>query len=228
MKHLALAGLLLAAAPVMAVSAQDWNATFAETQRGHLNGNPEAATKLISFVSYSCPHCANFELQSDAPLRAGYIQPGAVSLEVRHVIRNPIDLAAALIAECGPQDKFFANHRTILRAQEKWLPKATGASQAQTQRWTGGSVGSRMQAIASDLDFYKLMEPRGYTVAELDRCLSSEAAAHELAERAQADSVAFDIPGTPSFAVNGRMLPGVHSWAALQPALDNAGRNTAR
>lgn len=221
MKRAILAGLLLAAAPLSAVVAQNWNVTYEETDRGHRVGNPQADAKLITFVSYSCPHCANFEKQSDAALRAGYIQSGKVSVEVRHVIRNPVDLAAALATECGPEDKFWDNHRAMMRAQPKWLETVREAGPAQTQRWMSGPLPRRMRNIAADLDFYELMEGRGYSVAELDHCLSDEAAARSLAERAEADNAAFDIPGTPSFAVNGTMLDGVHSWPGLRQALDS-------
>ena len=219
-----IAGLLLAVAPVAALSAQNWDATYAATTGGHLLGNPEAGTKLIAFVSYSCPHCANFETQSEGPLRLAYVQPGRVSVEVRHVIRNPIDLAAALAAECGAESKFWANHRAILRDQPRWLGVASSASSAQQARWTAGTVGSRMRAIASDLDFYQIMEQRGYSATQLDQCLNSETEARRIAESARADNTRWSIPGTPSFAINGTLQDGVHSWSALQGRLDAAVR----
>lgn len=222
MKRAILAGLLLAATPIAALSAQVWDATFARTEQGHRLGNPEAATKLITFVSYSCPHCAQFEKEADALLRLTYVQPGNMSLEVRHVIRNPLDLAAALATECGAEGKFWGNHRVMLNAQEKWLKTAVEAQPAQTARWTTGTMPSRMRAIANDLDFYELMEPRGYTVAQLDQCLGNEAAMEDIMARAQADREEFAVPGTPSFAINGQLLPGVHSWAALRPHLASA------
>lgn len=217
-----IAGLLLAAAPLAGLAAQNWDATYAATSGGHQLGNPQADARLIAFVSYSCNHCGNFEQQSEGPLRLAYIQPGRVSMEVRHVIRNPIDLAAALSTECGAEDKFWGNHRAIFRAQERWLATATAASAAQQARWRTGTTGQRMRAIADDLDFYEIMERRGYTVAQLDQCLNNEAEARRLAETAAADNERWDIPGTPSFALNGAMLPGVHSWSALQARLDAA------
>ncbi|MCL6250624.1 DsbA family protein [Altererythrobacter sp. KTW20L] len=222
MKKALIAGLLLAVAPIAALSAQNWDATYTATTGGHLLGNPAAETKLISFVSYSCPHCANFETQSEGPLRLAYIQPGKVSVEVRNVIRNPIDLAAALAAECGPESRFWGNHRAILRDQPRWLGVATSATAAQQARWSSGTVGSRMKAIASDLGFYRLMEPRGYSVAQLDQCLTDEAEARRIAESARADNVRWTISGTPSFAINDTMQEGVHSWSALQGRLDAA------
>ncbi|HSG57761.1 MAG TPA: thioredoxin domain-containing protein [Paracoccaceae bacterium] len=222
MKKALIAGLLLTAAPLTAVVAQNWDATYAATTGGHLLGNPQASTKLITFVSYSCPHCASFETQSEGPLRLAYVQPGRVNVEVRHVIRNSVDLAAALAAECGAESKFWGNHRAILRDQTRWLGVASNASAAQQARWASGTVGARMQAIAADLDFYEVMEPRGYTVAQLDQCLTNEAEARRIAETARDDNTRWSIPGTPSFAINGTLQEGVHSWSALQGRLDAA------
>lgn len=214
-----LAGLLLAMVPLTSASAQNWNTTYKRTERGHLLGNPDAKTKLIAFISYSCPHCKEFEYQADAPLRLQYIQTGKVSFEVRPVMRNVLDMAAGLIAQCGPEDKFWGNYRAIFYAQDKWLPIAINETPAQTQRWMTGSLGARMEAVASDLHFYSLMEPRGYSVGQLNQCLSNEAAAKKLVADSEADSKQFDIPGTPSFAIDGKSLPGVHSWEALKPIL---------
>ena len=164
------AGALAISAPVAitaAAAAQaNWNSTFATTDAGHKVGNPKAAKSLIAFVSYSCPHCASFEKESDAPLRAGYIQSGKVSVEVQHVIRNPIDLAAALSTECGEPTRFFERHRAMMLSHESWMAKAREATPAQQQRWMSGDLGGRMRAIASDLDFYAVMEQRGLSRAQ--------------------------------------------------------------
>ena len=215
----AAAALLAAAGPAPAANG-DWNTTYAATENGHRVGNPEAATRLVTFVSYTCPHCAEFEQQSDAALRLGYIRGGKVSLEVRHFIRNPIDLAAALATECGPPDRFFARHHAMLGAQEDWMRSATSATPAQQQRWSTGPAGARMRAIAADLDFYELMERHGLSTAQLDRCLSDEASARAIAAASQEQGERFAIPGTPSFLLNDELLEGVHGWAALQAALD--------
>ena len=218
------AGALALAAPAAigaASAAQaNWNTTFATTEAGHKVGNPQAAKSLITFVSYSCPHCAAFEKQADGPLRAAYIQSGEVSLEVRHVIRNPIDLAAVLITECGDDGRFFERHRAMMMAHESWMAKAQGTNQEQQKRWMTGNLGTRMRAIASDLDFYRIMEKLGLDRAQVDRCLSDDARAQRIVETTQTNNARYDIAGTPSFAINGQLLDGVHTWAQLREALD--------
>ena len=225
--HIGIKSLLIGAAaliglPATMVAAQNWNAEYRADGDGHAVGNPEAVVKLITFVSYTCPHCASFEIESDAALRAAYIHEGKVAVEVRHTIRNPIDLAAALITQCGPKEKFFDNHRRILFAQSSWLPKARQASEAQRMRWSSGPAPARMRAIAADLGFYNLMETRGYSRANLDRCLGDTVRAEAIATLSEHNAEAFGVRGTPSFAINGQLLEGVHNWADLQPAINAA------
>lgn len=205
-------------------SAPNWNNTVAKTQRGHRVGNPDAPIQLIAFESYSCPACRRFERESEAVLKMNFIHEGRAALEIRTVIHHPIDLAASLAVQCGPVNRFVGNHQAMFRAQEQWLAKATQTSRAQQQRWYSGVLGQRMRAIASDLDFYELMEPRGYSRTELDRCLGDEAKAIALANNAAADGVEFAIPGTPSFAINGSLVANTHTWDGLRPALAAAGQ----
>lgn len=221
--------LALTAAAASPAAAQgqprrNWLTTIAETTGGHLLGNPQAATKLTVFISYSCPHCAAFEVESDAPLRAGYIQPGKVSLEVRPFLRNILDVAATLAVECGPETRFWANHRAMLRAQGTWMDHAVNASQAQQQRWNTGPIGQRLRAVASDMGWYPLMAQRGYTATQLDQCLNDEAAARALSTRSQADGTRYNIPGTPAMLINDRLQANVFDWASLRPLLDAATR----
>lgn len=217
--YAAAAALALATAPAVA---QDWNATQVETEAGHLLGNPEAEVKLIEFISYTCGHCANYTHDADAVLQLQYIPTGRVNVEVRPFIRNRVDMAVALLAQCGPDNRFFVNHRTLLARQESWLEKATQTTPAQRARWESGSFGSQMRAIASDLGLYAIMEQRGYTISEMDACLTDMEQASAIMDSSRADRERWDIPGTPSFALNGQMLDGIHTWPQVQAALDNA------
>lgn len=200
-------------------SAPNWNNTVVKTERGHRVGNPNAPIQLIAFESYTCPHCGRFERESEAVLKLSYIHEGRAALEIRTVIHNPVDLAASLAVQCGPVNRFLGNHQAIYRAQEDWLDKLSQTTSTQRTRWSSGVLSQRMRAIASDLGFYDVMMPRGYSRSDLDRCLGDEDKAIALANNAAADGVEFAIPGTPSFAVNGRLVANAHSWDALRPAL---------
>lgn len=214
-----LAPLVALALPGAPAAAQNWNAEYAQTERGHRIGNPEAPIQLIEFVSYTCPHCAHFERDAEAELRYFYIHEGHAAVEVRHVLRNMVDIAIALTTECGPSEDFFDNHRMFLVTHDQWMARGRALSDAQRARWESGSFPSRMRAIASDLDIYEMMEPRGLTRTQLDTCLSNQARAEALYASTQAGANEYGVQGTPSFVVNGNLLEGVHNWEALKSVL---------
>ena len=218
-KAAALAGIALIAS---AQTNRNWNATVAETaDSGHRIGNPEAKVKLTEFVSYTCPHCAEFTREADDRLKLAYIQPGHLSVEVRHLIRDPVDLTVVLLANCGPASKFPLNHSAFMLQQAKWIAPLSSSTAAQRARWTTGDGPTRRRNIASDFGLYQIMQGRGYGRPELDRCLNDEAAARRFAEQSQKDWERPGIGGTPAFAINGTIMPGTHTWSALERQLND-------
>lgn len=208
---------LLGAAP-----APHWVNHLETTEHGHRFGNPEAPVKLVEWASYTCPHCAHFAMEGDAAHDLAYLPTGKVSFEIRPFARNIVDIAASLLAQCGDPSRFKVNHALLMHNQSTWLGKAQQLNAEQQQRWGSGPFAARMRAIAGDLDLYELMANNNYTVAELDRCLADEPAAKKIAEQTSADAATYGIKGTPSFAINGKLVEDAYGWEALWPALDAA------
>jgi protein-disulfide isomerase len=213
----ALAALILAAtaAPAAADSKSNWAATVAVAEDAtHTLGNPDAKVQVTEFVSYTCPHCAHFQKQSEAPMRLAYVMPGKVSLRVVHFVRDSVDLNIGLLVQCGDPKGFFARHNQFLQEQDKWLTKAGKLTKAQRDRWGSGDFAWGMRAIASDLGFYDLMAHRGYDHAQVDRCLADTALANKLLGQ-YADAKRLGVPGTPSFAIGGKLIDSAYDWPTL-------------
>ena len=204
-----------------ATPARNWNAVVAQTPQGtHLLGNPQAQLRLTEFVSYTCPHCAQFEREAAGQLRLRFVASGKTAVEVRHFVRDPVDMTVALLTNCGPPATFFSAHSAFLRTQSAWIAPLVSASPAQRARWTSGAFATRTRAIARDFGFYAIMARRGYRTNQVDRCLANEALAGRLAQETKAATEQFGIAGTPSFALNGVILAGTHNWDTLRPQLD--------
>lgn len=198
----------------------NWMATVAVSPSGsHLLGNPRATIKVVEYISYTCPHCAHFQREAETPMQLLFVQPGKVQVEIRHFIRDPIDMTAALLANCGAPARFYLNHSLLLRNQDAWLGRAGKASAAQQARWTSGSNAARFRAIASDLGLYALMAPRGYDRATLDRCLADEAMARRIAGQTKA-AQDLGLHGTPGFMLNGLLLAGTYDWPSLRSQIE--------
>lgn len=203
-----------------AADTPNWARTVTFRDGGHILGNLEAATRLVEFMSYTCSHCYEFSRNGEPAIRVAFIPKGRVSYEIRHLLRDPVDLTATLLTQCGDAASFPANHEAIISRQPEWLEKARKATQAQQTRWNFGTNAARWRAIASDLGFYDIMEARGYSRTALDRCLADGAKANALAATSQRDVETFGLQGTPSFVLNGKLLDGVYGWDALKPHLD--------
>jgi len=215
-------GLLAGAGkPLPANAARNWNATVVKTaDEGYLLGNPDAPVKLVEYISYTCPHCAHFEQESDAQLRIGFIATGKGSIEVRSYLRNGLDVTMSLLAHCGPPSKFFGTHSALLRSQSQWMATASTLTEAQRQRWASPNFATGMRAVASDLNLYEIMEKRGIERAQVDRCLADKPLADRLAKGTKDASEIDDINATPGFKLNGVVLAGTYSWDALKPQIE--------
>jgi len=202
--------------------AAHWSATVGESGIGAYSvGNPQAKVRLVEYFSYTCPHCAEFAKESTVPLKAQYVDKGLVLVEYRNLVRDPVDMTAAMLARCGGAQSFAANHQAIFAAQPSWLGKAAKMSKEQQAPWYQGSLAERTRRIAADTGLDALMRGRGYSAAQVDSCLASSVAEAELMGMTNIGINADRVAGTPTFFVNGKRAAAGH-WAELKPILDAA------
>lgn len=212
----AFAGLL--GTQATAQGGRNWLTQVTVTDLGHRIGNPAAPVKLTEYISYTCPHCAAFTREGEGPLELAYVAPGKVSLEIRHLLRDPIDAVAAQLLSCVAPAKFLSIHKELFLTQGAWARPLISPTAAQQARWrTPGAAGRR--AIAGDFKLYDLMERHGMNRAQADRCLNDQALAQKLAETSARDWKATGNLGTPTFALDGVVLSGTYGWDALRPQL---------
>ena len=211
---------VLASAAGAAPKTVGWNYVINLGADGsHVLGNPAAPVKLAEYISYTCPHCAQFTKEAEAPLRIGYVSSGKVSIEVRHMLRDPIDLTVAMLTNCGPKEKFFLNHGAFMGSQASWIKPLASSTPAQRQRWTNGSLIERNRAIAADFHLYAVMQSRGYDRITADRCMADQALAQRLGNQAQ-QGYSLGIRSTPAFSINGKLLDNTSEWSELRPQID--------
>lgn len=209
----ALLGVSLAAAPAKPA----WLSTFTvSTIGGHIIGNPAAPTKLVEYASYTCGHCADFEATDVPALKSQYVAGGKVSFEVRNLVRDALDLTAAMLARCGGKGRFFGNHKHLMATQGLWANEAKLSAAAQAKLNADDLVGF-MQTAYTDLGLNTIMQARGVTAAQAKICLAdSKALAHVITMTEEAGKLG--INGTPSFTINGKVVEG-HDLASLKTQL---------
>ena len=210
---------LLAATPVKPVT---WSSTVSSSPIGALLvGNPDAKVRLVEYFSYTCHICADFAKAGSVPLKTQYVDRGLVQFEYRNLVRDPVDMTAALLARCGGESAFARNHQAIFTNFPAMIAKLQKATDAQKTSWFEGTTGERARKIAADTGLSALMRARGYTAAQIAAALDSEVAQAELTGMTNIGLGADRVEGTPTFFINGRNA-GVTAWPALKSKLDLA------
>ena len=222
---LAAAASLFAVSPGTAQKAAapaDWSNRVSQSQvGGHVLGNPAATQKIVEYMSYTCPHCAAFDQESDPALADGFISKGKTSLEVRNFIRDPLDMTVALLARCGEPRIFFRRHHGLLASQRTWMTKAGSLGREGQAAWYQGDINARLKRIASDLGLYDELRRHSplATNAQIDACLANKAEQGKVLAMTKFASETVKIEGTPSFTINGKLQANVYDWKTLEPLL---------
>jgi protein-disulfide isomerase len=213
-----------AAAPVAAPNGSDWTQTVSKTpEGGFVMGNPNAPVKLIEYLSLTCSHCAEFARTGYAPLRDNYIAKGTVSYEVRNYVRDPIDVASALLARCNGPEPFFPLTEQMFANQEAVIEKAQGVPQREFQQLSTLPPTEQFKRLAGLVGLDEFVQQRGISGSKAKQCLSDKAALDELVKMQQTANEQYQIPGTPTFIINGEVAQGVGTWEQLEAALKAAG-----
>ena len=211
------------ATPVAAPNNGDWSTVVSKTaEGGFLMGNPNAKVKLVEFGSMTCPHCAEFEERGTKALIDNYVKKGLVSFEFRNYVRDPFDVAASLIARCGGEAGFFGLTRGLYAEQRNWVGKIQAADQATMQSLQTMPPAQQFSTIADLAGLKQFAAMRGVPRAKADACLADEAAVNQLVQMNSDAQSTYDIPGTPSFLINGKLVEQTASWDALEPKLKEA------
>ena len=79
-----------------------------------------SGVKVVEYGSLTCPHCATFSREVFPELKKDYIDTGKVHFIFREFSRNPLDVAAFVLARCIGDDKAFAAIELLFSQQDKW------------------------------------------------------------------------------------------------------------
>ncbi len=213
--------LLVAPALLAATPARDWSKLAVMKPDGaYVLGNPAAKVKLVEWASYTCPHCGHFAVESAPVLKDRMIRSGSTSLEVRHLVRDPVDLAAATVVRCAGARGFAAAHLAVFAAQEKWMGQAQTYLQANSARLEKLPRNAALRQVADGIGLTAIGKAQGLTEPQVAACFANQPALDRLL--ALSASVPPEVAGTPTFFLNGKLLPQ-GGWAEIQTQLAAAG-----
>jgi protein-disulfide isomerase len=201
----------------------DWSTIVSKSpEGGFVMGNPNAKVKLVEFGSLTCPHCAEFEERGGKALIDNYVKKGLVSWEFRNFVRDPFDMTATLLSRCGGEASFFGLTRNLFADQREWIGKIQAADQATMQALQAMPPAQQFSTIADIGGLKQYAAMRGVPRAKAEQCLADEAEVNKLVQMNTDAATGFNIPGTPSFLINGALVEQTASWEALEPKIKDA------
>ena len=163
-------------------------------------GSLDAPLKVVVFADFACSHCADFAQSLDA-LAPVYIETGKLQVVFRNfAFLTPESGPAAQAVECALDqgaDKFWAYHDLLFSMQGRG-----GAALSNTS----------LKAYAGQLNL---------DTTAFDKCLDSGAKA-ALVEADHQDGVNSGVTRTPSWFINGELMPGALPEDELRQVFDQA------
>jgi protein-disulfide isomerase len=214
------------AAPVQAPDG-DWSQLVsATTEGGMLMGNPQAKVKVVEFGSMTCHVCAEFSTKDEPTLVNNYVKTGNVSFEFRNFVRDPLDITMSLITRCaGATPQFFALTDGMYKDQKSFFDRLQAVPQDQLAALQNLPPAQQFQRMAQLAGVQEWAAQRGLPSGKTNQCLANQAEIDRIVQMNSDASSSYDIPGTPTFLVNGEEVkpqPGQANWPALEGAIKAA------
>ena len=156
-----------------------------------------AGVPVIEYGSLTCPHCAAFSREILPELKKDYIDTGKVRYIFREFSRNPLDVAAFVLARCVGDDKAFAAIELLFSQQDKWA-----------------FVDKPLEPLIA------AMRPTGLTHDQAMACLKDQSKVDAIAAIGKRANDEIKMNGTPTFVIDGKVYGGELSLDQLRAILD--------
>jgi protein-disulfide isomerase len=170
---------------------------------GQLLGDPKAPVTIIEFADFECPVCADWAAVTEPDVRSRIVDKGLANMRFYDFPlpeMHPNTLFASLTASCAAeQGKFWEMHDRLMAGQLDW----EGRTNKNPKPVFDGYV---KQLGLDATKFNACFEARDMTKIEANR---------------QA-GLAYQVNGTPSFVIAGKMYQNKMSYDALKAIVDSA------
>jgi protein-disulfide isomerase len=142
-------------------------------------GRADAPVTMLDFSSLTCPHCADFHLNTLPQLKTKYIDTGKLRLVFRDFPLDRYALQAAMLARCADPGLYFGFVEVLFKTQSQWA-RASNPGKALAQI---GALG-------------------GIPEADFDACMNNKELFDKLLAQRQEIQTKYDVQSTPTFVFN--------------------------
>lgn len=164
----------------------------------HPYGPKDAKVTLVEYLSPSCPHCKAFLEGVFPQVKAEYIDTNKIQFIPRPFIRNVLDAVVFMLAEAAGEAQYHNVVDTYFKTQDQWVLSKTPND-----------------------TLFEIAQQFGFTKETYDAALKNQDIFNGLNAIQKQAADEFQLTGTPTFYLNGKMLPpGEITFEALKAEID--------
>lgn len=212
-----------------------------------VDGNPDAKVTMIEYASPTCPHCALFSNTTLQPFKEKYVATGKVKYILRPFARNTMDAAIFMLAEAAANAAQASASPAGAVSSEPSSSSSEASSESSSEAPSSAEAAPALSPAAAKagLDayenviatFFKTQETWGISDKPLD---AVKAVAFQLGFDEDSFTTAlknqdyfnaiekmrdqamneFELEGTPTFYINGKLMSGDKSLDELSAEID--------
>ncbi|MCF6302814.1 MAG: DsbA family protein [Devosiaceae bacterium] len=160
-------------------------------------GSLDAPATLIEYTSPTCPFCASFHNDTYPQLKTEFVDTGKLRLVVRPFIRNVLDAVVFMLADVVGDETYHNLLNSYFRTQPTW-------SRSDTPR-------DAIFAVAQEF---------GFTLESFESALTNQELFAGMEETRNQARDEFNLTGTPTFYINGKMLSGNRNLEQLAAEIE--------
>jgi protein-disulfide isomerase len=164
-------------------------------------GSPRAPVKVIEYFSLTCTHCAEFGTVTMPQVKPNLVDTGKVQIIYRDFPLDDVALMAAQVARYLPADQYYPFIEALFASQNDWA-FAPGVNYKQS--------------------IYKYAALAGMDQATYNAALADTKLRAFILNEQQVAEKQFNINATPTFIINGKIMPGAMDYSDFLAAVNQA------
>lgn len=179
-----------------------------ELASGRMIGSADAPVRIIEFSDFQCPVCKRYTDEVAPIIYEEYVETGIASIEYWHLpVINASSITAGEAAECAlDQDMFWQFHDLMFQKQDG----------------SHSGVDLSVDRLSSYAEEMAAAHPdRAWDQAAFRSCLESGEKRSVVEDHVRA-ATEVGARSTPSFLINGQLLPGLNPLDVFRRAIDDA------
>lgn len=209
--------------PQAAESSADAQAAYEKLQANYKNmgpakpytmGNPDAPVVIEEFADFECPVCGNYAMVTEPDVRKRIIDAGLAYYKYYDFplpMHHNTQLASNAAACADEQGKFWQMHDQLYGGQDKWGLNPDGETQ----------VTDNPKSV-----FMGFAKTIGLDMTQFEQCFDSRKYQSRVDANA-AEGFRRNVNQTPTFFINGTMMPGALPYDVIKQAVDAAAATAA-